>query len=47
MATALSLATLHGAGVDTYEKREPRMTKVQVKKAIEQGEPFDAASLYK
>jgi hypothetical protein len=47
MATALSLATLHGAGVDTYEKREPRMTKAQVRKAIEQGEPFDAASLYK
>ena len=46
-ATAMSLASLHGAGVDTYEKKVPRMTKEQVKKAIENGEAFDAASLYK
>jgi hypothetical protein len=46
-ATAMSLASLHGAGVDTYEKKVPRMTKEQVQKAIENGEAFDAASLYK
>ncbi len=47
MATAMSLISLHGGGIDTREKKVPRMTKAQVDKAIEQGEPFDAASLYK
>jgi hypothetical protein len=46
-ATLMSLATLHGAGIDTYEERVRRMTKAQVEKAIEQGEAIDAASLYK
>jgi hypothetical protein len=46
-ATAMSLISLHGGGIDTYEKKEPRMTKAQVIKAIENGEAFDAASLYK
>jgi hypothetical protein len=46
-ATAMSLISLHGAGVDTRVKKVPKMTKAQVKKAIEQGEAFDAASLYK
>ena len=46
-ATAMSLISLHGGGIDTYVKKEPRMTKAQVKKAIENGEAFDAASLYK
>jgi len=46
-ATAMSLISLHGGGIDTYEKKEPRMTKAQVKKAIENGEAFDAASFYK
>jgi hypothetical protein len=44
-ATAMSLLSVHGSGIDTYKK--PRMTREQVRKAIEQGEPFDAASLYK
>ena len=44
-ATAMSLLSVHGAGIDTYEQR--RMTREQVRKALEQGEPFDAASLYK
>jgi hypothetical protein len=47
MATAMSLISLHGGGIDTYVKKEPRMTKAQVIKAIENGEAFDAASLYK
>jgi hypothetical protein len=47
VATAMSLISLHGGGIDTYEKKEPRMTKAQVIKAIENGEAFDAASLYK
>jgi hypothetical protein len=46
-ATAMSLISLHGGGIDTYEKKEPRMTRAQVIKAIENGEAFDAASLYK
>ena len=46
-ATLMSLATLHGAGIDTYAERVRRMTKAQVDKAIEQGEAIDAASLYK
>jgi len=46
-ATAMSLISLHGGGVDTRVKKEPRMTKAQVKKAIDNGEAFDAASLYK
>ena len=46
-ATAMSLISLHGGGIDTYEKKTPRMTKAQVNKAIENGEAFDAASLYK
>jgi hypothetical protein len=46
-ATAMSLISLHGGGIDTYVKKEPRMTKAQVIKAIENGEAFDAASLYK
>jgi hypothetical protein len=46
-ATAMSLLSLHGAGIDTYEKREPRMTKAQAEKAIQHGEPLDAAALYK
>ena len=46
-ATAMSLISLHGGGIDTYEKKTPRMTKAQVIKAIENGEAFDAASLYK
>lgn len=46
-ATAMSLLSLHGAGIDTYEKRERRMTKAQAQKAIEHGEAFDAAALYK
>jgi hypothetical protein len=47
MATAMSLISIHGGGIDTYVKKEPRMTKAQVNKAIENGEAFDAASLYK
>ena len=47
VATAMSLISFHGGGIDTYEKKEPRMTKAQVIKAIENGEAFDAASLYK
>ena len=47
VATAMSLISLHGGGIDTYEKKEPRMTRAQVIKAIENGEAFDAASLYK
>jgi hypothetical protein len=43
----MSLISLHGGGIDTYEKKEPRMTRAQVIKAIENGEAFDAASLYK
>jgi hypothetical protein len=43
----MSLATLHGAGIDTYAERVRRMTKAQVDKAIERGEAIDAASLYK
>jgi hypothetical protein len=46
-ATLMSLATLHGAGIDTYAERVRRMTKAQVDKAIERGEAIDAASLYK
>lgn len=46
-ATAMSVLSLHGAGIDTYEKREPRMTKAQAEKAIQHGEPLDAAALYK
>ena len=46
-ATAMSLISLHGGGIDTYVKKEPRMTRAQVIKAIENGEAFDAASLYK
>jgi hypothetical protein len=46
-AAAMSLLSIHGAGVDTYEERVRRMTKAQVDKAIEQGEAIDAASLYK
>jgi hypothetical protein len=41
----MSLLSVHGAGIDTYEQRQ--MTREQVRKALEQGEPFDAASLYK
>ena len=47
VATGMSLLSLHGAGIDTYEKKEPRMTRAQAIKAIENGEAFDAASLYK
>ena len=47
VATAMSLISLHGGGIDTYEKKDPRMTRAQVIKAIENGEAFDAASLYK
>jgi hypothetical protein len=47
VATAMSLISFHGGGIDTYEKKEPRMTRAQVIKAIENGEAFDAASLYK
>jgi hypothetical protein len=46
-ATAMSLISIHGGGIDTRVKKVPRMTKAQVKKAIENGEAFDAASLYK
>jgi hypothetical protein len=46
-ATAMSLISLHGGGIDTYEKKQPRMTKAQVIKAIENGEAIDAASFYK
>ena len=46
-AAAMSLISLHGGGIETYEKKEPRMTRAQVIKAIENGEAFDAASLYK
>ena len=46
-AAAMSLISLHGGGIDTYEKKEPRMTRAQVIKAIQNGEAFDAASLYK
>jgi hypothetical protein len=47
VATGMSLLSLHGAGIDTYDKKEPRMTRAQAIKAIENGEAFDAASLYK
>ena len=47
VATAMSLISLHGGGIDTYVKKVPRMTRAQVIKAIENGEAFDAASLYK
>ena len=43
----MSLISIHGGGIDTYVKKAPRMTRAQVNKAIENGEAFDAASLYK
>jgi hypothetical protein len=46
-ATAMSMISLLGGGIDTYEKMVPKMTKAQVIKAIENGEAFDAASFYK
>jgi hypothetical protein len=46
-ATAMSLISIHGGGIDTREKKVPRLTRAQVNKAIENGEAFDAASLYR